>query len=35
VLSRKSYSTKCDIWSIGVIYYEMLFHDVPWKGRDE
>jgi serine/threonine-protein kinase ULK2 len=35
VLGRKSYSTKCDIWSIGVIFYEMLFHDVPWKGRDE
>jgi serine/threonine-protein kinase ULK2 len=35
VLGRKQYTTKCDIWSIGVIFYEMLFHDVPWKGRDE
>ncbi|CAD8078080.1 unnamed protein product [Paramecium sonneborni] len=35
ILQRKSYSTKCDIWSIGVIFYEMVFHDVPWKGRDE
>ncbi|CAD8154174.1 unnamed protein product [Paramecium octaurelia] len=35
ILQRKTYSTKCDIWSIGVIFYEMVFHDVPWKGRDE
>lgn len=35
VLGKKPYSTKCDIWSLGVILYEMLFFDVPWKGRDE
>lgn len=35
VLSRQQYSTKCDIWSLGIIFYEMLFFDVPWKGRDE
>ncbi|KAM3147681.1 hypothetical protein pb186bvf_000009 [Paramecium bursaria] len=35
VLSKQHYSTKCDIWSLGVIFYEMLFFDVPWKGRDE
>ncbi|CAK58289.1 unnamed protein product (macronuclear) [Paramecium tetraurelia] len=35
ILARKPYSTKCDIWSLGVIFYEMVFTDVPWKGRDE
>ena len=35
VLSRNKYSTKCDIWSLGVILYEVLFGDTPWKGRDE
>ncbi|CAD8120301.1 unnamed protein product [Paramecium sonneborni] len=35
VLERHHYSTKCDIWSLGVIFYEMLHFDVPWKGRDE
>ena len=35
ILARKPYSTKCDIWSLGIILYEMIFQDVPWKGRDE
>ena len=29
------YTTKCDIWSLGVICYEMLFGYPPWKARDE
>lgn len=32
---RKSYGIKCDIWSLGIIFHEMLFHEVPWKARDE
>jgi calcium-dependent protein kinase len=35
ILQRKNYTTKCDIWSLGVMYYEMLFNDFPWNGRDE
>ena len=35
VLERTPYTTKCDIWSIGVIFYEMLFSSPPWKARDE
>lgn len=35
VLERTPYTTKCDIWSIGVIFYEMLFGSPPWKARDE
>ena len=34
-LKRKPYGTKCDVWSLGIIFHEMLFHDVPWKARDE
>ena len=30
-----TYGTECDIWSLGVIFHEMLFKEVPWKGRDE
>jgi serine/threonine protein kinase len=35
LLERSPYTTKCDIWSIGVIYYEMIFGSPPWKARDE
>jgi calcium-dependent protein kinase len=35
ILQRKTYSTKCDIWSLGVIFYEAVFKCVPWTGRDE
>jgi serine/threonine protein kinase len=35
LLERTPYTTKCDIWSIGIIYYEMIFGSPPWKARDE
>jgi len=35
ILARKPYGIKCDIWSLGVIFHEMLFGEVPFKARDE
>ncbi|KAL4460968.1 hypothetical protein ABPG74_016440 [Tetrahymena malaccensis] len=35
ILARKAYGLKSDIWSIGVIFHEMIYQDVPWKARDE
>ena len=35
ILERAPYTTKCDIWSLGVICYEMLMGYPPWKARDE
>jgi serine/threonine protein kinase len=35
ILERTQYTTKCDIWSLGIIFYEMLFGYPPWKARDE
>jgi serine/threonine protein kinase len=35
VLQRIDYTSKCDIWSIGVIFYELLFGCLPWNGKSE
>ena len=32
---NQSYSNKCDIWSIGVIYFELLFGIMPGEGENE
>ena len=34
-LKRNEYSFKSDIWSLGVIFYEILFSDTPWKAKTE
>ena len=35
ILEKKNYSAKCDIWSLGIIYYELLHGAVPWTARSE
>ena len=35
ILEKKDYSAKCDIWSLGVIYYEVLHGNVPWVAKNE
>jgi serine/threonine-protein kinase ULK2 len=35
ILKKSKYTTKCDIWSIGYIFYELLTSKVPWSGISE
>lgn len=32
VLKGHHYSHKCDIWSLGLIFYEVIYGDTPWTG---
>lgn len=35
ILSHKAYTNKSDVWSTGLIYYEMLCGKTPWPARDQ
>lgn len=35
ILKKQKYNTRCDIWSIGFIFYEMITKKVPWTGYSE
>jgi len=32
ILNDEIYSSKCDIWSTGMVFYQMLFGKLPWTG---
>ena len=34
ILKRLNYTSKCDIWSLGLIFYEMIYGVTPWPSRD-
>lgn len=35
LLQKQKYSSKSDLWSIGLIYYEMLHGRTPWLAHNE
>lgn len=32
ILNDDLYSAKCDVWSTGVVFYELMFGKLPWTG---
>lgn len=34
-LKRNEYSYKTDLWSVGIIFFEMLTGQTPWKAKTE
>lgn len=35
ILSKKLFSSKCDIWSLGMTFYEMLYGHTPWTANSQ
>jgi len=35
LLLKQSYTNKSDLWSVGLIYYEMLHGKTPWMASNE
>jgi len=35
ILKSEPYTSKCDIWALGFIFYEMLHGKTPWTARSE
>ena len=33
VFEGRDYGNKCDLWSIGVIIYQLAFNEYPYKGN--
>jgi serine/threonine-protein kinase ULK/ATG1 len=34
ILANQDFSNKCDVWSMGIVFYEMLHAHTPWTGKD-
>jgi serine/threonine protein kinase len=32
ILQSHEFSSKCDVWSVGIVFYEMLYAKTPWTG---
>ena len=34
VLLSEPYTIKCDVWSLGIVFYKMLYNLYPWEKTD-
>lgn len=35
ILNKQTYTNKSDLWSIGLIFYEMIYGHTPWPANNE
>ena len=35
ILEGQPFSAKCDVWSIGVMFFELLYGRTPWTGENQ
>jgi calcium-dependent protein kinase len=35
ILNKQTYTNKSDLWSIGLIFYEMIYGFTPWPANNE
>jgi len=35
ILNDQEYNYKCDVWSTGVVFYELIFGKIPWNGYSD
>ena len=35
VINKQAYTMKADLWSVGIIIYQLLFNEIPFNGKDE
>ena len=35
ILNEEEYNSKCDLWSLGVIIYQLFFKEYPFNGNTE
>ena len=34
VFMGEEYNSKCDVWSVGVVFYELIYKYTPWYGKN-
>ncbi len=33
MLKQQRYTSKCDIWALGLMFYEFIYGKIPWHGK--